>query len=81
MARALLMSIKQGSGVTPAFLQGGGATVFYESTEDGDQLRRGAGSASLQSTDIRIQEVAPYECFTGCSRNTREHNRLGGRVL
>ena len=55
--------------------------MFYESTEDGDQLRRGAGSASLQSTDSCIQEVAPYECFTGRLRNTREHKFSRGRLF
>ena len=52
-----------------------------QETEDGNQLRCGAGSASPQSIDSCIQEVAPYECLAGLSRNTREHNCLSGRFF
>ena len=73
VARALRIPFKQGSGVTPASLRGGGATAFYELTEDADRLRRRARWATVQSAEIYIQEVAPYEFLASLSRNTREH--------
>ena len=73
VARALRMPVTQGSGVTPASLRGGGATAFYELTEDADRLRRRARWATLQSAEIYIQEVAPYEFLANLSPNAREH--------
>ena len=67
------MPVTQGSGVTPASLRGGGATAFYELTEDADRLRRRARWATLQSAEIYIQEVAPYEVLANLSPNAREH--------
>ena len=73
VARALRLPIGQGSGVTPASLRGGGATAFYELTEDVDRLRRRARWATVQSAEIYIQEVAPYEFLVNLSPNAREH--------
>ena len=72
IARALRLPIGQGSGVTPASLRGGGATAFYELTEDVDRLRRRARWATVQSAEIYIQEVAPYEFLASLPRSTRD---------
>ena len=59
--------------MTPASLRGGGATAFYELTEDVDRLRRRARWATAQSAEIYIQEVAPCEFLASLPRSTRDH--------
>ena len=72
IARVLHVPSHQGSGLTPASLRGGGATSFYELSEDIDLLRRRARWSAVQSAEIYVQEVAPYEFLSGMSRPVRD---------
>ena len=72
IARALHVPSHQGLGLTPASLRGGGATSFYELSEDIDFLRWRARWSAVQSAETYVQELAPNEFLSFLSRPVRD---------
>ena len=56
---------------SPESLRVSGAAAFYELTEDAGRLRRRARHKQASTTEIYVQEVAPYEFLAGLSPTTR----------
>ena len=58
--------------MTPSCLRGGGATAFYEATENLPLLQERARWKRLETLQIYVQEVAPAEFLMRLPVHTRE---------
>ena len=70
---ALGVPAKEGTGVTPGSLRGGGATLLHEATEDMELVRRRGRWSQTKSAEIYIQEVGGLKFMAQLSGETRQH--------